>query len=257
MYFIQEGVVDIIKSNGEILTTLSDGSYFGGQIFSLLFQFHFFIFLEICLLTRAKRVAGVRCVTYCNLYSLDSSQFELVLESYPLMRRTMESVAAERLNKLGKNPSIISTRHDLKRDAAFLKDIIDRVTPHPSSDESSKKDERLNSSSSSSSSSLSNQHHFKSSLMYLSNQFSKSNDQLESLNKRTRRRKRRKRRKSSTEDKNFQKLSRLFLAAPSPTSKLNVISDQNKSQLRKSPSTPWSLFRKTGSQPPISLQLPT
>jgi hypothetical protein len=45
----------------------------------------------------------------------------------------MESVAVERLNKLGKNPSIISTRHDLKRDAAVLKDIIDRATPVPSS----------------------------------------------------------------------------------------------------------------------------
>ena len=32
MYFIQEGVVDIIKSDGQVLTTLSDGSYFGGQI---------------------------------------------------------------------------------------------------------------------------------------------------------------------------------------------------------------------------------
>ena len=31
MYFIQEGVVDIIKSNNEVLTTLSDGSYFGGN----------------------------------------------------------------------------------------------------------------------------------------------------------------------------------------------------------------------------------
>ncbi len=51
------------------------------------------------------------------------------------MRRTIESVAAERLNKLGKNPSIISTRHDLKRDAAVLKDIIDRATPQPSSEE--------------------------------------------------------------------------------------------------------------------------
>ncbi|CAF4650293.1 unnamed protein product, partial [Rotaria sp. Silwood2] len=29
MYFIQEGVVDIIKSDGQVLTTLSDGSYFG------------------------------------------------------------------------------------------------------------------------------------------------------------------------------------------------------------------------------------
>ena len=35
MYFIQEGVVDIIKSDGQILTTLSDGSYFGGSAFSL------------------------------------------------------------------------------------------------------------------------------------------------------------------------------------------------------------------------------
>jgi len=32
MYFIQEGVVDIIKSDGTVLTTLSDGSYFGGWI---------------------------------------------------------------------------------------------------------------------------------------------------------------------------------------------------------------------------------
>ena len=32
MYFIQEGVVDIIKANKEVMTTLSDGSYFGGEI---------------------------------------------------------------------------------------------------------------------------------------------------------------------------------------------------------------------------------
>jgi len=45
----------------------------------------------------------------------------------------MESVAAKRFHKLVKKPSIISTRHDLKRDAAVLKDIIDRATPVPSS----------------------------------------------------------------------------------------------------------------------------
>ena len=42
MYFIQEGIVDIV-SNGEVATSLSDGSYFG----------------EICLLTNARR--GRRC----------------------------------------------------------------------------------------------------------------------------------------------------------------------------------------------------
>ncbi len=41
MYFIQEGVVDIIKSDGQVLTTLSDGSYFGGF---LSFFFYFFLF---------------------------------------------------------------------------------------------------------------------------------------------------------------------------------------------------------------------
>jgi hyperpolarization activated cyclic nucleotide-gated potassium channel 2 len=30
MYFIQEGVVDIISKEGVIITSLSDGSYFGG-----------------------------------------------------------------------------------------------------------------------------------------------------------------------------------------------------------------------------------
>lgn len=29
-YFIQEGVVDIIKTNREVITTLKEGSYFGG-----------------------------------------------------------------------------------------------------------------------------------------------------------------------------------------------------------------------------------
>ena len=35
MYFIQEGIVDIIKSNNEVMTTLSDGSYFGGTLKNL------------------------------------------------------------------------------------------------------------------------------------------------------------------------------------------------------------------------------
>lgn len=48
------------------------------------------------------------------------------------MRRTLESVAAERLNKLGKNPNIISTREDLKIDQEALKDIVAKATPNPS-----------------------------------------------------------------------------------------------------------------------------
>uniref|UniRef100_T1H1F6 Cyclic nucleotide-binding domain-containing protein n=1 Tax=Megaselia scalaris TaxID=36166 RepID=T1H1F6_MEGSC len=88
MYFIQEGVVDIVMANGEVATSLSDGSYFG----------------EICLLTNARRVASVRAETYCNLFSLSVDHFNCVLDQYPLMRKTMETVAAERLNKIGKIP---------------------------------------------------------------------------------------------------------------------------------------------------------
>mgnify|MGYP001068980123 FL=1 len=203
MYFIQEGVVDIIKADGQVLTTLSDGSYFG----------------EICLLTRAKRVASVRCVTYCNLYSLDSSQFERVLESYPLMRRTMESVAAERLNKLGKNPSIISTRHDLKRDAAVLKDMIDRVTPQPSSDSSSDSDDDNQSNDSNGNKRI----HFKSSLAHLHDEFKKS-----FINKRLSH----STRKSSNDEKKMKHLTRVYLDAP------------NSNQIKKSPSIPFSIFNK-------------
>lgn len=59
---------------------MSDGSYFG----------------EICLLTNARRVASVRAETYCNLFSLCVDHFNCVLDQYPLMRKTMETVAAER-----------------------------------------------------------------------------------------------------------------------------------------------------------------
>ncbi|XP_017068977.1 uncharacterized protein LOC108106445 isoform X8 [Drosophila eugracilis] len=96
MYFIQEGVVDIVMANGEVATSLSDGSYFG----------------EICLLTNARRVASVRAETYCNLFSLSVDHFNCVLDQYPLMRKTMETVAAERLNKIGKNPNIMHQKDE-------------------------------------------------------------------------------------------------------------------------------------------------
>ena len=80
MYFIQEGIVDIVLSSREVATSLSDGSYFG----------------EICLLTNARRVASVRAETYCNVFSLSVEHFNAVLDMYPLMRKTMETVAAER-----------------------------------------------------------------------------------------------------------------------------------------------------------------
>ncbi|KAB0804916.1 hypothetical protein PPYR_01886 [Photinus pyralis] len=112
MYFIQEGIVDIVMANGDVATSLSDGSYFG----------------EICLLTNARRVASVRAETYCNLFSLSVDHFNAVLDQYPLMRRTMESVAAERLNKIGKNPNLVAHKEeDLGSESKTINAVVNAL----------------------------------------------------------------------------------------------------------------------------------
>lgn len=129
MYFIQEGIVDIVMSSGEVATSLSDGSYFG----------------EICLLTNARRVASVRAETYCNLFSLSVNEFNAVLDMYPLMRRTMESVAAERLNKIGirdQNLHNAASASDndatsVSQDAQEMSAIVSALAQQQSEDESS------------------------------------------------------------------------------------------------------------------------
>lgn len=114
MYFIQHGVCSVI-TKGTLAMKLSDGSYFGGtkpfvalRCFLLCvdisyFQlFHSFWILEICLLTRGRRTASVRAETYCRLYSLSVDHFNEVLEEYPMMRRAFETVAIDRLDRIGK-----------------------------------------------------------------------------------------------------------------------------------------------------------
>ncbi|XP_053342767.1 potassium/sodium hyperpolarization-activated cyclic nucleotide-gated channel 2-like [Clarias gariepinus] len=98
MYFIQHGVVNVL-TKGTLGMKLSDGSYFG----------------EICLLTRGRRTASVQAETYCRLYSLSVDNFNEVLEEYPMMRRAFETVAIDRLDRLGKKNSILmhKVQHDL------------------------------------------------------------------------------------------------------------------------------------------------
>lgn len=62
---------------------------------------------EICLLTRGRRTASVRADTYCRLYSLSVDNFNEVLEEYPMMRRAFETVAVDRLDRIGKKLSIL------------------------------------------------------------------------------------------------------------------------------------------------------
>jgi len=60
------------------------------------------VIVEICLLMRTKRVAGVRALSFCNLFSLSVEHLQSVLDRYPAIRRTMETVAMERLRELGR-----------------------------------------------------------------------------------------------------------------------------------------------------------
>ncbi|XP_032886873.1 potassium/sodium hyperpolarization-activated cyclic nucleotide-gated channel 1 [Amblyraja radiata] len=97
MYFIQHGVATVITRSSKEMK-LSDGSYFG----------------EICLLTKGRRTASVKADTYCRLYSLSVDHFNEVLEQYPMMRRAFETVAIDRLNRIGKKNSLLL--HKVQRD---------------------------------------------------------------------------------------------------------------------------------------------
>ncbi|KAM4593699.1 potassium/sodium hyperpolarization-activated cyclic nucleotide-gated channel 4 [Odontesthes bonariensis] len=117
MYFIQHGVVSVLtKGNKE--TKLSDGCYFG----------------EICLLTRGRRTASVRADTYCRLYSLSVDNFNEVLEEYPMMRRAFETVAVDRLDRIGKKNSILQhkVQHDLSSGVLNYQEneIIQQIVQH-------------------------------------------------------------------------------------------------------------------------------
>lgn len=63
------------------------------------------VFAEICLLTRGRRTASVRADNYCRLYSLSVDNFNEVLEEYPMMRRAFETVALDRLDRIGGSSS--------------------------------------------------------------------------------------------------------------------------------------------------------
>lgn len=88
MYFIRSGIVEVLNDNDEVATTLTDGSHFG----------------EICLLTDDRRVASIRATTICDLFSLSKVNFQKLLDEFPEMRCTLETVALHRLNLLGKEP---------------------------------------------------------------------------------------------------------------------------------------------------------
>lgn len=62
---------------------------------------------------KCKRVASVKAVTVCDLYSLSRDNFELVLEEFPHMRTFMEMVAKQRLAMI--KDTIVPSQADRSR----------------------------------------------------------------------------------------------------------------------------------------------
>uniref|UniRef100_A0AAZ3RKV0 Cyclic nucleotide-binding domain-containing protein n=1 Tax=Oncorhynchus tshawytscha TaxID=74940 RepID=A0AAZ3RKV0_ONCTS len=78
MFFIEHG--QVLVETDSFPQELADGDYFGGQT---------------CLMTKGKRLATVRALTTCQLFSLSSDRFQRVLQSFPDIRRDMEKYAQQ------------------------------------------------------------------------------------------------------------------------------------------------------------------
>ncbi|KAG5892216.1 hypothetical protein JTB14_034766 [Gonioctena quinquepunctata] len=82
MFFIYFGTVAIFSPGGNEICHLKDGAHFG----------------EIALIFNEPRVATVRAVTPCELFTLNRSDFSDVLEPYPDIKNKITLLALERLN---------------------------------------------------------------------------------------------------------------------------------------------------------------
>ena len=81
-------------------------------------------FLEICLLTNARRIATVIATSTCDTFVLSTNDFHEVLQDYPEMRAKMERVAEERLNSIKKpRYRLVSPRMDSISNSADHKKV--------------------------------------------------------------------------------------------------------------------------------------
>eukprot|EP00795_Rhopilema_esculentum_P014724 gene14724-5824_t len=91
MFFIEQGIVEVVSPKGEITASLGKGSHFG----------------EISLLSKeARRIATVRARTQCDLFSLSCDDFNDTLKDYPHMKEVLRRVAEARLHNIGASDSV-------------------------------------------------------------------------------------------------------------------------------------------------------
>ena len=95
VYFVGDGNLEVISADGKTIHgTLSAGDFFG----------------EIALLSSRPRTAGVRALTYCDLYCLNKDTFDHVLERHPSFAAHIKEIARERWESMegtGEHPGVL------------------------------------------------------------------------------------------------------------------------------------------------------
>ncbi len=80
MYFISKGAVEVLSGEGEVLSVLHEGEFFG----------------EMALIRKRKRNASVRALVHSDLYVLDVASFERILAEHAEFKNQIEDVVKER-----------------------------------------------------------------------------------------------------------------------------------------------------------------
>ena len=76
MYFLGHGMVEVVSNQSHVLATLDSGSFFG----------------ETALLREVTRTAGIRSLTYCNLYKLDKEPFNKIMSKHKDLAETIRNI---------------------------------------------------------------------------------------------------------------------------------------------------------------------
>jgi CRP-like cAMP-binding protein len=81
MFFIQQGVVEVVSEDGRVVfASMRDGEFFG----------------EISLVFSCPRTASIRTATHCDMFVLSKTDLDQVLKSFPEIREQVRSEAEER-----------------------------------------------------------------------------------------------------------------------------------------------------------------
>ncbi len=80
MYFISHGELKVLTSDRELISTLSDGDFFG----------------EIALIEKRRRMGSVQATDYCDLYELSAGSFHRIVDAHPDFKQYMQEVASQR-----------------------------------------------------------------------------------------------------------------------------------------------------------------